>query len=204
VGSAATDGGAVTFFKTTTPAATAYVQTSAGGIYQLDGVANAHVVAVAFHPDHGFAYATGVDEDGDGDLALNLAMGHTGTFNVQAQVVDGVGTPVASQVLDPTRQFRLRLRTPYDLSAEVNSVVSAHALFPTFSGTPSDLQPQTKLLTVQSTGVGGIADGTLSVAGGAYVLDLLKIDTNDPATALVTSTNPLPLAGNATVVVRVN
>lgn len=202
VGSAASEGGAVSFFKDGSD--TAFVQTSDSGVFQISGAANQHVVAVAFDPQHGFAYATGEDENDNGDLGLNLQMGAVGTHSVQVQVVDGNGAPIVSQVLDPARQFRLRLRTPYDLSEEVDAVVAANALFPELAGVPSDLQPAAKLFTVQSTGVNGIADGDLSVAGGTYDLDLVERDSLDPATAVVLSDNPLALAGDSTVIVRVN
>ena len=202
VGSAATEGGAVTLFKDGTDIE--FVQTSDSGVFQLTGSANRHVIAVAFDPDHGFAYGAGEDEDEDGDLGINLQMGAVGTHTVQVQVVDGAGEPIVSQVLDPTRQFRLRLGTPYDLSGEVDQVVDDNALFPDLSGVPSDLHPVTKLFTVQSTGAEGIADGNLSVAGGAYELELLERDSPEPATAVVLSDNPLAVAGQSTVVVRVN
>jgi hypothetical protein len=200
VGSAVTEGGAVALFQDSGDAA--FVETSASGAYDLTGSANEHIVVVAFHPAHGFAYATG--EADDDDLALNLEMGAVGEHAVHVQVVDGNGDPLPSQVLDPARQFRLRLRTPYDLSEEVDEVVADNSLFPELSGEPSDLQPASKLFTVQSTGANGIADGELSVSGGTYDLELLERDSTDPATAIVLSDNPLPLAGESTVVVRVN
>jgi hypothetical protein len=202
VGSAATEGGTVSLFQDGTD--TAFVQTSASGAYQLTGSANPHVVVVAFDPTHGFSYATGEDDDSDGDATVNLQMGAVGTHDVHVQVVDGSGDPIVSQVLDPARQFRLRLRTPYDLSDEVDQVVSANSLFPGLSGSPSDLQPTSKLFTVQSTGLAGMADGDLSVEGGTYQLELLKRDSLDPATAIIQSENPLALASDSTVVVRVN
>jgi hypothetical protein len=204
VGSASQPGGAVGLFQEGT--ATAFDQTTASGVFQLSGLASEHVVAVAFHPDHGFAYATGEDEDSDGDLALNIVMGGLGLHDVSVQVVDGLGAPVESQVLEPSRQFRLRLRTPYDLSAEVDDVVSDNGLFvPELVSEPSQSHPVAKLLSVQSTGVGGVANSVLTeVVGGTYALDLLEIGSSQPATALVTSANPLPLGGPATVVVRVN
>jgi hypothetical protein len=202
VGSAASEGGAVSLFKDGSDPA--FVKTSDSGVFQLEGSANQHVVAVAFDPEHGFAYATGQDEDDDGDLGLNLRMGAIGTHTVDVQVVDGSGDPIVSQVLEPSRQFRLRLRTPYDLSEEVDGVVADNALFPELDGLPSDLQPTQKLFTVQSTDINGMADGELSAVGGAYNLDVLKRDSLDPATAIVQSNNPLALAGDSTVVVRVN
>ncbi|MDQ3023679.1 MAG: hypothetical protein M3R04_04720 [bacterium] len=201
VGSASSIG-QVTLFKA--GADTAFDETSASGVFQLTGLANADVVAVAFHPDHGFAYATGEDIDSDGELALILTMGASGTHDVAVQVVDGLGAPVSNQVLDPTRQFRLRLSTPFDLGAEVDTVVDDNGLFPTLVGAPSDLHPVSKLLSVQSTGQGGFADDTLTAVGGSYQLDLLEIDSSSAATALVTTDNPLALGSDSTVVVRVN
>jgi hypothetical protein len=202
VGSAAAPGGAVNFFKD--GADPAFAETSASGAFDLSGSANEHVVAVAFHPEHGFAYATGEDEDEDGDLELDLEMGAVGTHDVSVQVVDGSSDPIASQVLDPARQFRLRLRTPYDFSETVDDVVADNSLFPGLLGDPSDLHPVSKLFTVQSTGVNGIADGEFTVTGGTYLVELLERDSTDPATAIVLSDNPLPLAGESTVIVRVN
>jgi hypothetical protein len=194
--------GDITLFRQGTD--TAFDETSESGIYNLSGLAGDDVVAVAFHPDHGFGYATGADDDSDGELALSFELGAAGNHTVRVQVVDGLSVPVANQVLDPARQFRLRLRTPYNLGAQVDDVVAENGLFPTMSGQPSDFHPTPKILSVQATGADGFAADSVDTVGGTYRLDLLEIDSSDPATALVMSDNPLPLAGDSTVVVRVN
>lgn len=183
---------------------TAYYQTTDSGIYTLDGSVSSYAIVCAYHPDHGFAYAYAQDEDDDGEIALNIQMGEAGEFLVQAQVVDNTSAPVVDQVLPASRQFRLRLKQPWNLSAAVDAVVSDNTLFPGLVGDPSDSHPSTVGITVQSTGANGIADSNEQIAGGVYELELLNVQDDNLATALVTSANPLVLYENSIVIVRVN
>jgi hypothetical protein len=181
-----------------------YYVTNASGIYQLEGSIGRYGIVCAYHPDHGFAYAYAEDDDSDGSIPLNIAMGEAGTYTVEVQVTEGTGTPISQQVLDPARQFRLRLSQPWNLGTVTDEVVDAHELFPGLVGVPSDVHPETMTVSVQSTGVGGVADQSAEVAGGVYELLLLNIHDDNPATALVESENPLVLHTGATVIVRVN
>jgi hypothetical protein len=185
----------------TNDGAIVYDETSAAGVFTINGAAQQFITAVAYHPEHGFAYATG-EEDGN-ELALNFEMGAVGSHTVRVQVVNGLGIPLGNQVLDPARQFRLRLSTPADLSEDVDAVVADAGLFDD-SIVPSDLHPAPRTITVQSTGADGIADSSTEAIGGTYRLEVLEVDSNEPATAVINSDNPLPLADDTTVVVRVN
>jgi hypothetical protein len=181
-----------------------YYATNASGIYQLEGSIGRYGIVCAYHPDHGFAYGYGEDDDSDGSIPLNIAMGEAGTFTVSVQVVDGVGAPISDQVLDPARQFRLRLRQPWNLGTVMDEVVDAHELFPGLVGVPSDTHPETLTITVQSTDADGIADQSAEVAGGVYELSLVNVEDDNPATALVESDDPLVLHADGTVIVRVS
>lgn len=174
------------------------------GIYQLEGAIGSYAVVCAYHPDHGFAYAVGQDTDHDGSVAMNIKMGTSGEHQVQVRVVDGNGDPIAVQVLSAARQFRLRMDTPFNLGTSVDEIVNAEALFPGLVGVPSDSHPQAETLTVQATGLNGIATDALTVAGSTYDLTLLNIGEDTTATALVNSDNPLPVDGTEVVEVRVN
>lgn len=184
--------------------ATAYDLSGESGIYEIGGPLSGKAVVCAFHPDHGFAYATGEDTDEDGELALDITMGNTGQYTVNVQVLNGIGQPIEDTVLAGEQQFRLRLSTPFNLGSEVDQVAADNDLFGAFTGEPSDLHPSATTLLVQSTGPNGIADNSVEIAGGAYSLTLLEVDSADPPAALVLSQNPLALGADAQVVVRVN
>jgi hypothetical protein len=183
---------------------TAYDTTNDAGVYQLSGAIARYGIVCAYHPDHGFAYAYGEDTGGNGSIALYLTMGAAGTYAVRAQVVDGTGTPLTPQVLAPGRQFRLRLQTPFNLSAAMDVAVGEHGLFPGLIGEPSDTHPGAVTLTVQATGANGISTSSVDAAGSTYDLRLLNVSDDDPATAMVQSVNPLALFQDSVVVVRVN
>ena len=183
---------------------TAYDVTNDSGIYSLTGSISRYGVVCAFDPDHGFAYSYGEDDDSNGSIPLDITMGGKGNFDVKVQVVDGAGQPIVMQVLDADRQFRLRLGTPFNLGTTMDVAVAENGLFPGFVGEPSDVHPTTITLTIQATGLGGIAETTENVQGGNYDLMLLNVYDDEPATALVQSENPLVLHENSTVIVRVN
>jgi hypothetical protein len=174
------------------------------GIYEIEGAVQDIVIVCAYHPEHGFAYGVTEDDDSDGNVALNMVMGGAGNHDVQVQVVDSGGNPIALQVLAAERQFRLRLDTPYNLGESIDEIVMAEALFPGLIGVPSDSHPQPETLSVVATSLGGFAEGSLEVPGSTYDISLLNIGDSDPATALVNSANPLPVDGDETVIVRVN
>ncbi len=181
-----------------------YVQSGESGIYSIDGSIGTYAIVCAYHPDHGFAYAYAEDSDGDGSVALNLVMGADGDHEVRVRVVDSGGNPIPLQVLSSDRQFRLRMDTPFNLSESIDDVVSAEALFPGLVGVPSDTHPQAETLSVQATSLGGFAEGSLIVPGSTYLISLLNISSNQPATAIVNTANPLPVDGDETIDVRVN
>ena len=183
---------------------TEYYVTTASGVYNIEGAVSRYGIVCCYHPDHGFAYAWGEDSDDDGAIPLNITMGEAGDYRVQVQVVDGTASPIAMQVLPASRQFRLRLTQPWNLGAVIDNIVAEQALFPGLVGEPSDGHPETVTIDVQATGLAGIAEGALDVPGGVYELELLNISNDDAATALVTSDDPLVLADDAVVVVRVN
>jgi len=181
-----------------------YEVTNDSGVYQLTGSIAKYGVVCAYHPDHGFAYAYGEDTDKNGSIALNIDMGASGDYAVHVQVVDGSGTPISQQVLPPARQFRLRLYVPFNLSPAVNDVVADNGLFPGLVGKPGDTHPETVDISVQATGLDGIADTSRTASGGNYSLRLLNISDDNQPTALVQSANPLVLYQDSTVIVRVN
>ncbi|MCH7472268.1 carboxypeptidase regulatory-like domain-containing protein [bacterium] len=183
---------------------TQYEVTNESGVFQLEGSVARYGIACAYHPDHGFAYSSGEDDDSDGSIALNIDMGAAGSYRIRVQVLDGTGAPIPQQVLPPARQFRLRLHAPFNLGGAIDDLVSDVGLFPGLVGNPSDSHPATVTITVQATGTGGFAEDEPMVDGGNYELSLLNVEDDDPATALVTSSNPLVLFQNTTVVVRVN
>lgn len=183
---------------------TAYYLTGESGIYKLEGSIARYGIALAYHPDHGFAYGYAEDSDEDGSIAINISMGDSGNYNVRVQVVDGSAAPVANQVLPASRQFRLRLEQPWNLGPAVDDVVANNDLFPGLVGLPSASHPSNLAITVQSTGADGLSDSDEVLPGGVYQLNLLNVNDDQPATALVTSGNPLVLHEDAVVVVRVN
>ena len=183
---------------------TQYYETNDSGVYTLTGTIARYGVVCAYHPDHGFAYAYGEDTDLNGSIALNITMGNTGTYDVSVRVVDGDNKPIDSQVLDPSRQFRLRLGTPFNLGPSVDKVVGENGLFPGLVGEPSNTHPENVIITVQATGLDGIAEQHRQAAGGSYFLSLLNVGNDDPATALVQGENPLTLFEDTLVTVRVN
>jgi hypothetical protein len=184
--------------------ATAFDLSGESGVYELNGPVAQKAIVCAYHPDHGFAYGVAEDTDGDGSVALDIAMGNAGQFNVSVQVVDGLSVPIANQILSSERQFRLRLEAPYNFGTEIDEVVADNALFGGLSGEPSDSHPSSATLIVQSTGNDGIADGQLELEGGSFDIRLLKLDSSDPATALVLSDDPIALGADTVIVVRVN
>jgi hypothetical protein len=178
--------------------------TAESGIYTIEGSVARYGIVCAYHPNHGFAYAYGEDDDSDGSIALNIKMGEAGIHDVDVQVVDGLGTPIALQVLPADRQFRLRMSQPWNLGIVVDDVVEQNELFQGLVGDPSDGHPETVTITVQAAGLNGIAENSEQVPGGLYELSLLNVQNDTPATALVNSDNPLALHEDAIVVVRVN
>lgn len=183
---------------------TAYDLTGESGVYELTGPVAQQAVVCVYHPDHGFAYGVAEDADGDGSVAVDIVMGSSGEHNVSVQVVDGLGAPIANQILSAERQFRIKLETPYNFGTQVDQLVSDNSLFGGLSGTPSASHPSGATLIVQATGASGIADGQLQLAGGTYDIRLLKLDSSDPATALVSSDNPVALGQDTIIQVRVN
>jgi hypothetical protein len=181
-----------------------YQITGESGVYQFEGSMARYGVVAAYHPDHGFAYAYDEDDDSNGSLGLTLEMGDNEPHDVRVQVVDNDGFPVASQVLTPDRQFRVRLDTPFNMGADVDAVVDDNDLFTALDSLPSASHPDAATITVQSTGLQGITEEPVEVRGGTYDVKLLRINNSDPATALVISDDPLALASDETVVVRVN
>jgi len=181
-----------------------YYITNDSGVFDIEGAVSRYGVICAYHPTYGFAYAYAEDDDKDGSIPLNIDMGLAGTYEVHVQVVDGLGTPVANTILAPSRQFRLRFSQPWNLGTVVDQVVSEQALFQGLVGNPSDNHPSTETIIVQATGANGIAENSEQISGGNYALSLLNINDDEPATALVTSENPLILHENTTVTVRVN
>jgi hypothetical protein len=181
-----------------------YDITNAAGIFALTGSISKYGIICAYHPDHGFAYRDGEDLTDSGSIDLSLAMGNTGTYNVRAQVVDATSNPVASQVLSGARQFRLRLQTPWNMAATIDKAVAENGLFPGLSGEPGDDHPSVQTLIVQATGANGFSTSSIDVPGSSYEVELLNINDNTAATALVLSDNPLALYQASTVLVRVN
>jgi hypothetical protein len=185
---------------------TEYKITNDAGIYTLTGAVSKYGIVCAYHPDHGFAYQYDEDDNHNGDIPIkDIVMGAVGEYTVKAQVVDNSGTPLTPQVLSPGRQFRLRLKTPFNLSDAVNVVVAENGLFPGLAGDPGDTHPAEKTLIVQAVGASGFSTSTMQVPGSTYQIYLLNIGDDNPATALVFGTaNPMPLYQNSTVVVKVN
>lgn len=181
-----------------------YAESGESGIYSIDGSIGNYAIICAYHPDHGFAYGYSEDSDHDGSVALNLVMGGEGDHDVRVRVVDSAGDPIVLQVLEASRQFRLRLDTPFNLGESIDEVVSSEALFPGLVGVPSDAHPQAETLSVQATSLGGFAEGVLTVPGSTYEISLLNISSNTAATAIVNSDNPLAVDGDETIDVRVN
>lgn len=181
-----------------------YMVTGDAGIFQLEGAVAQYGIVCAFHPDHGFAYDYGIDNDADGSIAMSLRMGRSGNHEVKVQVRDGNDDPIILQVLDPDRRFRLRLYEPWNLSATIDEVVTQDDLFPGLVGDPSDQHPETVEITVQATDLEGFGENSEFIRGGNYFMQLLRIEDDSQATALIQSDNPLALAGDDVVIVRVN
>jgi hypothetical protein len=181
-----------------------WVQTNDAGTYTLEGTIGAFAVVCVYDMTRGFAYNFGADVDHNGQIAINVQLGGGGRYAVDAQVVDATATPIADRVLEPAQQFRIKASERFDLSAAMDTVVEDNDLFPTLQTHPSVQQPPDFTFVVAATGANGIATGLQNVAGGNYTLTLLNVSTDTPATALVTSSNPLVLATNAVIVVRVN
>jgi len=181
-----------------------WTQTNDAGIYTITGTLNTYAVICAFEPGHGFSYNYGTDTDNNGQIAVNVKMGGGGRYNVDAQVVDSGGSPIANRVLDPGQRFRVRASEKFNLSTTMDTVVSGNSLFPSLSTKPSVQQPPDFEFTVSATAADGVATGLQDVEGGTYTIDLLNTGSDTPATALITSTNPLALAADGVIVVRVN
>jgi len=181
-----------------------YVITGDAGIFQLQGAIGAYGIVCAFHPEYGFAYNYDQDHDANGSLALNLNMGRKGNHEVKVQVRNGNDEPVALQVLDPDRRFRLRLYEPWNLATTIDEVVSLNELFPGLVGDPSDQHPETVTILVQSTDAEGYGETTQFIPGSNYYLQLLRVENDQQATALIQSENPLALSDDDVVIVRVN
>ncbi len=181
-----------------------YDETNEGGVYDIQGRLLDYAVVCAYHPDYGFAYAYAEDADHDGSIGLNLVMGAAGEHDVDIQVVDALAQPIANQVLGADQQFRLEMSQRWDFSSEMDEAVVDNGLFPGRNVTPSDQHPTTVVIAVQATDANGVCPGADDVAGGTYDLRLLRIGDDQLATALVTSANPLALAEDTVVVVRVN
>jgi hypothetical protein len=77
-------------------------------------------------------------------------------------------------------------------------------LFQGLSTKPSVQHPQEFVFLVAATGNNGTASGLQNVLGGNYRIELLRADNDNPATALVISSNPLVLSRDEQIVVRVN
>jgi hypothetical protein len=182
----------------------AYAVTNDAGVFTLNGTISRYGIIGVFHPDYGFAYASGEDSDVNGQIPLNVTMGSNGRFDLNAQVVDGLGAPISNRVLEPAQQFRLVGKQPFNLSTTMDTVVEDNDLFPTLPTNPSVQQPPDFSFTVAATGANGMASGLQDVLGGSYNLTLLKVATEDLATAVVVGANPLVLAQDETVTVRVN
>lgn len=181
-----------------------YDVTSDAGVFSLNGSISKYGIVCAFHPDHGFAYAYGEDTDGNGSIALTIVMGTKGEYDLRAQVIDANNNPLAPQILQPSRQFRLRLQTPFNLSPTMDIAVSENGLFPGLLGDPSDFHPPAMTLTVQAVGASGYSSNSMQVAGGTYQVSLLNVGDDEPATALIKSANPLALYQDTSVTVQVN
>jgi hypothetical protein len=181
-----------------------YDETNEGGIYSITGRLLDYAIVCAYHPDYGFAYAYAEDTDSDGSIGLNIVMGTAGQHDVDVKVVNGLGLPIVSQVLATAQQFRVKMSQRWDFSEEMDAVVHDHNLFPGRGITPSDQQPETVVFAVQATDVNGIAQGVNDIAGASYDLSLLRIGDDQLATALVTSANPLALAEDSVITVRIN
>lgn len=181
-----------------------FALTGDSGVYEIEGSVGKYGIACAFHPDHGFAYAFDEDDDANGSIPLNIDMGAPGTYEVSVQVVDGTVAPLANQVLSADRRFRLRLYQPFNLGSIVDQVVADQGLFPGLVGDPSGLHQSTVTISVLSTGDDGIAQLSEDATGGNYSIELLEVDSDEPATALVLSETPLVLFEDTAVVVRVN
>ncbi|MEZ5339625.1 MAG: carboxypeptidase-like regulatory domain-containing protein [bacterium] len=181
-----------------------YVITGDSGIFQIEGAIAKYGIVCAFHPDHGFAYDYDEDHDANGSIALSLKMGNSGNHEVRVQVRDGNDDPIVLQVLDPDRRFRLRLYEPWNLASVIDQVVSQNDIFPGLVGDPSDQHPETVEITVQSTDGGGFAETSEFVRGANYYMQLLRIENDQQATALIQSSNPLALDDDSIVIVRVN
>ncbi len=181
-----------------------YDVTSDAGVFSLSGSISKYGIVCAFHPDHGFAYAYGEDTDGNGSIAFTVVMGAKGEYDVKAQVIDTNNNPLTPQILQPSRQFRLRLQTPFNLSPTMDIAVAENGLFPGLVGDPSDMHPEMKMLTVQAVGANGFSSNMVQVAGGTYQVTLLNVADDNLATALIKSANPLALYQDTTVTVQVN
>lgn len=181
-----------------------YVITGDSGIFQLQGSIAKYGVVCAFHPEYGFAYNYDQDHDANGSLALNVKMGRKGNHEVKIQVRNGNNEPQILQVLDPDRRFRLRMYEPWNLATIVDQVVSQNELFAGLVGDPSEQHPETVTILVQSTDAEGYGENVEFVRGSSYFLQLLRVENDDQATALIQSENPLPLADDDVIVVRVN
>lgn len=179
--------------------------TTQAGVYTLTGTIGRYGIICVYHPQHGFAYGYGEDLDNDRQVAINIDLGGPGRYNVSAQVIDGFGNPLGNRVLDPNQQFRVRCRQPFNLSEAVDAVVADNPqLFQGLSTNPSVQHPQEFMFLVAATGDNGVASGLQNVLGGNYQIELLRANNDNPATALVISSNPLILARDEQIVVRVN
>jgi hypothetical protein len=181
-----------------------YVVTNEAGVFTLTGTIGRYGIVCAYHPDHGFAYGYGEDLDNNNEVAINIDMGNAGRYNVDAQVIDALGTPLANRVLEPDQQFRIVCSQPFNLSETMDTVVQEEALFPSLVTKPSVQHPVEFSFVVAATGVNGVCSGLQNVLGGNYSIRLLKVGSDNPATALVISDNPLILGQNQQIVVRVN
>ena len=179
-------------------------ETNEGGIYEIRGRLLNYAIICAYHPDYGFAYAYAEDTDHDGSIGLNIVMGGAGEHDVDVQVVNGLGLPIINQVLATDQQFRIRMSQRWDFRDEMDEVVIDNGLFPGRNVTPSDQHPETVIFAVQATDQEGICAGENNIPGGTYDIALLRIGDDQLATALVTSDNPLALAEDSVIIVRVN
>lgn len=185
--------------------APAYVVSTQAGVYTISGTIGRYGIVCAYHPDHGFAYGYGEDLDNDLQVPVNLDLGGPGRYNINAQVIDGLGSPLANRVLEPDQQFRIRGSQPFNLSATMDEVEEDNpTIFPSLVTKPSVQHPTQFEFLVAATGANGVASGLQSVLGGNYRIELLRVSNDNPATALVISNNPLVLARDEQVVVRVN
>lgn len=181
-----------------------WATTDSAGYYEIDGGLLRYGIICAYHPDFGWAYSYDDEKRSNGSINLDTSMGRPGSYTVQVQVVDAQGQPISDQILSAERRFRVRFDQPFDLSTDVDQIVDGEGLFPDLVGLPSNSHPARQTLSVIATLGNGFAEDFITLAGGNYHIDILKIDSGTPATADMQSANPLVLYETTVLTVRVN